>query len=901
MTCTHDAGACRCGARPTTPLPVANDPGQPALRRRVATHATAKAGMLRGLSSPGRPALRRLTARTDDDFAIALIDAAAVVADVLTFYTEACANEHYLRTATEHRSATELARLLGYQPRPALAPTADLAFTLDPTPGAPTQSLVPAGTAVQSSPDPGQAPAVYETLEDLTARAAWSALRPRARRPHPEEPGTTLALAGAVPAAVGDGVLHCTATATGTAVAFGVVTAVTAVAAVPDLPGRPGAPARTDVTLALVPTSVADSPGDAGPRPARPGTVGTSMSWLGGRTISAADLDSALLARSLAPDDVEGPLDAITPTRATVILLRGRRAVFGSQAPSSTSLADAVATEVAAMTGVHDEVRKWAMSRTLPWATATLATPPAGTRGDVFLDGAAPAVAVGSVVVFRAGDQWGAYPITASGQQSVALGATVGRATRIRVAPTTGLDAFGWRSTTAYTEPERVALADVPAPDELGTATIELDGLHLGLRPGRRVVVTGHGVGDPGRTRAWTTTLSAVVHDFRSAPTTTVTLAQALPVALHRPSTTIHGNVVTASMGETRSEVLGSGDARLPFQSFRLRQPPLTHLSASTAEGLLAALTVRVDGVRWDPVESFTGAAPDARVYVVRRHGDETVVQFGDGVTGARLPTGAANVRAVYRSGSGLTGRVRAGQLSLLAARPAGVTAVTNPAPSVGGDDAESVASVRVSAPLRVTTLGRVVSLADYALYARAFPGVAKAQGVWARAARHRGVLLTVAGRRGEVLTASEGVGASLVGALRQVADPLVPFALVPHVPQSFRVAAAVRTDPARVRADVLDAAADRLRTAFAFEARDLGRPVTASEVLAQIHAVPGVVAATLTALWVPGSLDATPPAGPPPTVLTARSPRPGAALDTPLGAALLVLDAAPPTWEVLP
>ena len=30
-----------------------------------------------------------------------------------------------------------------------------------------------------------------------------------------------------------------------------------------------------------------------------------------------------------------------------------------------------------------------------------------------------------------------------------------------------------------------------------------------------------------------------------------------------------------------------------------------------------------------------------------------TTVQFGDGISGARLPTGVENVRAVYRKGSG--------------------------------------------------------------------------------------------------------------------------------------------------------------------------------------------------------------------------------------------------------
>ena len=59
--------------------------------------------------------------RDDDDFSIALLDAWATVADVLTFYQERIANEAYLRTATERLSVLELARLIGYQLRPGVA------------------------------------------------------------------------------------------------------------------------------------------------------------------------------------------------------------------------------------------------------------------------------------------------------------------------------------------------------------------------------------------------------------------------------------------------------------------------------------------------------------------------------------------------------------------------------------------------------------------------------------------------------------------------------------------------------------------------------------------------------------------------------------------------------------
>src|SRR4051812_35571639 len=57
--------------------------------------------------------LGALTTRSDEDPALALLDAWAMVLDVLAFYQERIANEHYLRTATERRSIRELARAIG--------------------------------------------------------------------------------------------------------------------------------------------------------------------------------------------------------------------------------------------------------------------------------------------------------------------------------------------------------------------------------------------------------------------------------------------------------------------------------------------------------------------------------------------------------------------------------------------------------------------------------------------------------------------------------------------------------------------------------------------------------------------------------------------------------------------
>src|SRR5947208_13750283 len=83
------------------------------------------------LSSQKFPELAALKTRNPADPAIALLDAWATVADVLTFYQERIANEGYLRTATERRSILELARLVGYNLRPGVSASVYVAYTLE--------------------------------------------------------------------------------------------------------------------------------------------------------------------------------------------------------------------------------------------------------------------------------------------------------------------------------------------------------------------------------------------------------------------------------------------------------------------------------------------------------------------------------------------------------------------------------------------------------------------------------------------------------------------------------------------------------------------------------------------------------------------------------------------------
>src|SRR5271166_3104197 len=184
MTCTGESGcSCGCcaGVAVETPQGEDNRVGLSAIAYRTGVWGTFKNSMLARLSSADYPALAGLKTRDDDLFSIALLDASAMMLDVLTFYQERLANESYLRTATQLSSLTELSRLIGYRPSPGVAASTYLAFTIKAAPGAPADPTaaavtIPAGTKAQSVPAQGQTPQTFETSRDILAKADWNAL-----------------------------------------------------------------------------------------------------------------------------------------------------------------------------------------------------------------------------------------------------------------------------------------------------------------------------------------------------------------------------------------------------------------------------------------------------------------------------------------------------------------------------------------------------------------------------------------------------------------------------------------------------------------------------------------------------------------------------------------------------
>jgi hypothetical protein len=350
----------------------------------------------------------------------------------------------------------------------------------------------------------------------------------------------------------------------------------------------------------------------------------------------------------------------------------------------------------------------------------------------------------------------------------------------------------------------------------------------------------------------------AVLDDaFYQEGRTVLVLAQPLAHVYDPASVTIHANVGKATHGETKREVLGSGDAARPFQRFRLRQKPLTYVSAPVPSGGASTLELRVNGVRWHEAPDLLELGPRDRSYVLRRDDDGTVtVQFGDGVHGARPASGIENVEAVYRVGIGSPGSVGEDRIALLATRPLGVKGVTNPVAATGAADPEVRDDARRNAPRTVLTLDRVVSLRDFEDYARGFAGIGKAQARMLWKSGLRSVHLTVAAADGKTVAPSSELFRNLVASLEGARDPHQALEVGSFEPVLFRVKARVGVDPDFRPEDVLPRAEAALREAFSFAARDFGQGVALSEIMAVLQAVDGVVGVDVEALH----LNAAPP-----------------------------------------
>ena len=887
-----DPAACGCceGVEILTPLATVNRTGLPALSYRIGTHATFLETMKVRLSSSEFPSLAKLTSREADDPAIALLDAWATVGDVLTFYQERIANEGYLRTATERRSVLELARLVGYQPRPGVAASVYLAYTIDPN--YKEETVIPTGSRSQSIPAPGESAQSFETSEDLKARAQWNNLSPRTKQPQttesirlgdgvfahlylrgistnlkPNDPllidfGSGKPEFHRVREVVPDAVTDRTQVMLQSPSVRGVTIAIRAndedeISLIEALTLPPSVPPANSRKLVR---NLNDQFG-------RSKNHGKSFGLLKTlNTNEASYATSKVFSPSLRETLTSASANAkVTPqSEIKIYAFRVKASLFGHNAPKRTRVAN----------GEISVIGDWPIIEGPPGSDAA-----GGRRIEheeekkINLDARYDSILPDSWIIVETPETrlttkqrlivQARNPNAAASRAKYGL---TGPTTRIEIdtpwiqlrdqpaSTPTDNDFEALRNTAVYAQSEPLELAEEPIIQPVCGGTddlIELDGFYEGLEAGRWVVVSGERELDGTSAVRFSelSMLSTVSQNVNSKTLlpgdkihTFIKLAERLAYCFKRDSVKIYGNVVVATHGETRTETLGSGDGSKPLQQFTLKQPPLTFVPAPNPSGVDSTLKIYINDVQWHESHTLFGLQAKERRFVTQTDDDgKTAVIFGNGREGARLPTGIENVRAVYRNGIGKGGNVKAEQISLLSTRPLGAKEVINPLPASGGADKETRDQARKNAPLAVMALDRLVSVQDYEDFTRVFAGIGKARAAELSDGRCLIVHLTIAGADDIPIEIHSDLYRNLTEALRRFGDPYQPFRIELRELKLLVLSARARLHPdylwekvePKIRAALLDT--------FSFERRELGQDALLSEAFSAVQKVTGV------------------------------------------------------------
>jgi baseplate J-like protein len=884
MSCTG-ASDCTCGCcagiAVESPHGESNLPGLAAIAYRTGTWSTFKQSMLARLSSSEYPALAALKTRDDDDFSIALLDAAAVMLDILTFYQERLANESYLRTATQLRSMAELSRLIGYQPAPGVAALVYLAFTLRATVGQPANPSTPAitipqGAQVQSVPAQGQTAQTFETAADILAKPDWNAMPVQSAIPWVAPGGSSLYLAGtATQLNPGDALVML---------------------GLEREEWTPGSTANEQWDVVILNQVTPDTQNNI-----------TYVAW-----------DKRLVHGT--GSGKSSP--ASTWNSAKIVALRQKAALFGNNAPNPYLFTDPRHKNQTSLPALIDD-----LGTTWQWKWNNFQIP---SSDSIYLDAVYSKVATESWFALAIEDTVQLYKATAAFPTSLAQYALSGKVTTLSADfADPDISAFPLQGTAVLAQSEQLVVAEQPLDYPLYGTIVDLDGLRPDLAAVQAVALTGNaqklmvntsamtpvfrpdddsgnlklnpgdvvtiidprplpiekaGVipnwTDDGKVRALrvadasgrTGTLHAALDNFTLAdpgksdpkvtevalisqvgfsatpyPHTQLFLANPLMNCYNRDVAMVNANVGLATAGSSVSEIMGSGSAATPNQSFNLKQMPLTYVQAATPTGRQSTLEVTANGVAWAETPTLYEQEPSQQVFsVLNQPGGRTTVEFGDGVEGATLPTGQNNVQARYRVGSGVSGNVAAGAITTLMDRPLGVSGVTNPQAATGGQDAQSVNDLQANAPLSVLTLGRAVSIADYQNFAATFAGIAKASAIWVPSGPGRGVFLTIAAAGGAALPPGNPTLTGLIAALQACGNPLIPIYAFSFLETLFSVKADLTYEPGANQSAINTVNATvtaALQAEYSFANRTFGQGVTADEVAALIQSVPGVVA----------------------------------------------------------
>ena len=858
---------CCTGLELLTPMKISNSAGLNELFFRIGTHGTFKESMLRKLSES--VVLSGLTTREDDDATIALMDAWALVLDILTFYNERIVNEGYIRTSNDRLSLFELSKHISYQPKPGVAAGAWFSFLLDVSPGAPAEAMASSGTKVQSIPEQNEKSQIFETIEKIQVKARWNEIHPKLSQEQTIEKGCTrLFLQGT------------------------------------DTLLQPGD------TILIVGEKRLNYPG--------------SERW-DIRTVQSITIDNEaghtlITWREGLGHEYPSTDPAVNPK---VYVFRQRAALFGHNAPDFRNMSlEVKQTFYSDYDSVQDtDWREFEIQEHHKSIIYLDAVYP-----KILADSWLALIKPGCTELYKA------LRVKAASQTNFSLSSktnkilldtnehlywfplretvVLAQSEELQLAkapiliPVFGKSIQLDREYPELMKEQKLIISGEPLThlqvterkiiikrgNEEELIEIELffvsDGSSIKLKSGELLEVTNVPQRISDTEVKWFVKHSdlkgyvkAKEGDLIPYEAKSEVKISKLPTSLNQPeivselikvkelsplehpdkitfhstlqnvylrhTVKINANVAQATHGETKTEILGSGDGARIFQKFQLKQKPLTYISSSSASGSESTLEITVNDIKWKEVRTFYGRTSEERIFISRIEEDGSVyIQFGDGITGARLPSGVENVRATYRVGIGFEGLLKVGQLSFLMTPQLGIKSVTNLLPTTGADESELRESIRQNAPLTVLTLDRIVSIMDYENFTNAFAGIGKASADLLWKGEDRIVHLTVASANKEAIEKS--LQENLVDAINDARHDNFTVVVNSFDKKLFKVNALIKIADDYNDDKVIARTKDVLKESFSFESRNFGQGVTPGEVIAVIQSVEGVTGVDL-------------------------------------------------------
>ncbi|MBX3302618.1 MAG: hypothetical protein KF693_10420 [Nitrospira sp.] len=735
----HGEGCPCCSAQ----LEHTSRDNRPALSRfnyRIGTYGSIREFLFHQIDKT--PNLQTWTHRAPDDPAVALLEGASILGDILTFYQETYANEAFLGTAQWRESIADLVRLLGYRLSPAAGGHAVFAFELKKE----EPVVIPAGFPLKATLEELPKPAEFETTAEITAYP-WLG---RFHLYKPLEDGDITPTTTEFSIAYPEQLLHPIDLRVGDRLIVGEAPAVY----------FPGAFSLTNAETIFI-ESIREEHGRTyytiKGKLNRTSNIGSLSAYRVGRTFHhfGYNSPSQIVNKTAAVTSTATVSGSTTSTSSTipyqtVPLARPVDTPFNAfqGATISASLSDndfPIDSEVDDLPNNVPIVIQAAF--TYPFMAYILGQPfPMSTLIRMITD-------VRTVTM-----TWGGISGTVSQLRlNDALDSSVGANATMQIA-----DALFHEVTSPLFSLVRAKKETILTSGNrlyfYGTAEqteILKDRRIMFEKPGEEPKIFT--VTDIDSTSATGTEAIPQLH--------AVTLSESVSYAdfpNDKPLVTVFGNLVDANEGKTLPETpIGSGDETAAFQNFKLPKAPLTyHLVPDNTPAETPELAIYVNGREWKRVDSFFGHHEDEQIYIVREDAEgNSWVQFGDGKSGARLTSGVNNVTAVFRTGSGAYGPLKADTKVQASVKLKNLDKVGMPMVATGGSASESGEHARRAAPGKVQSLGRIVSLKDFETEAAAIPGVASASASWQLVDHVPAVVVTVlmeTGRGAEIAAVRE-------------------------------------------------------------------------------------------------------------------------------------------------